>query len=43
MGQPVEQLGGTRIFGPDQVAGMQLTPGQFSGPEGHVIGLIEGS
>ncbi len=35
-----ESLGGTRIFGPDQVMeGLEL--GQFSDPEGHVIGLIK--
>jgi predicted enzyme related to lactoylglutathione lyase len=35
-----EALGGRRLFGPDKVmAGMTL--GQFSDPEGHIIGLIE--
>jgi uncharacterized protein len=35
-----EELGGTRIMGPDEV--MQgLTLGQFSDPEGHVIGLVK--
>lgn len=34
-----ESLGGTRIFGPDEVIpGLQL--GQFTDPEGHVIGLM---
>jgi predicted enzyme related to lactoylglutathione lyase len=37
-----EDLGGTRIFGPDQVPGVDVTLGQFSDPEGHVIGLVEG-
>jgi uncharacterized protein len=37
-----ESLGGTRIFGPDKVMeGVEL--GQFSDPEGHVIGLIKGA
>jgi uncharacterized protein len=35
-----ESLGGARIFGPDKVMeGLEL--GQFSDPEGHVIGLIK--
>jgi predicted enzyme related to lactoylglutathione lyase len=38
-----QELGGTPIFGPDQVPGMDLTLGQFSDPEGHVIGLVQGS
>jgi uncharacterized protein len=38
-----EELGGTRIFGPDQVPGVDVTLGQFSDPEGHVIGLVEGN
>jgi uncharacterized protein len=34
-----ESLGGTRIFGPDVVMeGLEL--GQFTDPEGHVIGLM---
>jgi predicted enzyme related to lactoylglutathione lyase len=34
-----ESLGGTRVFGPDEVIeGIEL--GQFLDPEGHVIGLI---
>jgi uncharacterized protein len=37
-----EALGGTPIFGPDQVPGIDLTLGQFSDPEGHVIGLVQG-
>lgn len=39
--EKAEQLGGSRIFGPDEVPGMQLTLGQFSDPEGHVIGLVQ--
>ena len=35
-----ESLGGTRIFGPSEVMeGLEL--GQFSDPEGHVIGLVK--
>ena len=36
-----ESLGGSRIFGPDTVPGMELVLGQFADPEGHVIGLIQ--
>jgi predicted enzyme related to lactoylglutathione lyase len=37
-----ESLGGKRIFGPDQVMeGLEI--GQFSDPEGHVIGLVKGA
>jgi uncharacterized protein len=36
-----ESLGGTRLFGPDKVPGMELVLGQFTDPEGHVIGVIE--
>ncbi len=37
-----ESLGGTRIFGPDEIM-EGLVIGQFSDPEGHVIGLVEGA
>ena len=36
-----EELGGERIFGPDEVF-EGLTLGQFKDPEGHVIGLTMG-
>jgi predicted enzyme related to lactoylglutathione lyase len=36
-----EELGGARIFGPDQPPGLDLTLGQFSDPEWHVIGLVQ--
>jgi uncharacterized protein len=36
-----EELGGTRLFGPDEVPGMGLILGQFHDPEGHLIGLIQ--
>src|SRR4051794_26036398 len=34
-----ERLGGTRVFGPDTVPGTDLVVGQFTDPEGHLIGL----
>jgi predicted enzyme related to lactoylglutathione lyase len=37
-----ESLGGARIFGPEAVMeGLEL--GQFTDPEGHVIGLVKGA
>ena len=36
-----EKLGGSRIFGPDEVM-EGLTLGQFTDPEGHVIGVMNG-
>jgi predicted enzyme related to lactoylglutathione lyase len=36
-----EKLGGTRIFGPDEVMD-GLILGQFSDPEGHMIGVLRG-
>jgi predicted enzyme related to lactoylglutathione lyase len=36
-----ENLGGTRIFGPDEVM-EGLVIGQFTDPEGHVIGVLRG-
>jgi uncharacterized protein len=36
-----ESLGGSRIFGPETIMeGVEL--GQFTDPEGHVIGLVKG-
>ena len=35
-----EELGGSRIMGPDDVM-EGLTLGQFSDPEGHVIGVVK--
>jgi predicted enzyme related to lactoylglutathione lyase len=40
--QKAESLGGKRIFGPDEVM-EGLVIGQFSDPEGHVIGLVNPS
>jgi uncharacterized protein len=34
-----ESLGGTRLFGPAEVPGIGLVLGQFTDPEGHLIGL----
>jgi uncharacterized protein len=36
-----EELGGKRVFGPDEVPGMDMILGQFTDPEGHLIGLIQ--
>ena len=37
-----ESLGGTRLMGPDQVMeGLEI--GQFSDPEGHMVGLLKGA
>ena len=36
-----ESLGGTRLMGPDEVPGMDLVLGQFTDPEGHLIGVIQ--
>ena len=38
-----ESLGGKRIMGPDEVPGMGIVLGHFSDPEGHVIGVVQGS
>jgi predicted enzyme related to lactoylglutathione lyase len=34
-----ESLGGARVFGPGNVPGTDLELGQFTDPEGHLIGL----
>jgi uncharacterized protein len=39
--QKAESLGGTRLFGPETLPGAQVTLGQFSDPEGHMIGLVQ--
>jgi predicted enzyme related to lactoylglutathione lyase len=36
-----ESLGGKRIMGPDEVPGMGLVLGQFTDPEGHLVGVIQ--
>lgn len=35
-----EELGGTRVMGPDTIMDGALTLGQFKDPEGHLIGLV---
>ena len=37
--QQAESLGGTRRMGPDQAPGAALVVGQFTDPEGHLIGV----
>jgi predicted enzyme related to lactoylglutathione lyase len=36
-----ESLGGKRLFGPDKVPGTDVELGQFTDPEGHMIGLTK--
>jgi predicted enzyme related to lactoylglutathione lyase len=36
-----ESLGGTRVFGPDPVPGTDVELGQFTDPEGHLIGVTK--
>jgi uncharacterized protein len=36
-----EEMGGSRIMGPDEVPGMDLVLGHFKDPEGHLIGVIQ--
>jgi predicted enzyme related to lactoylglutathione lyase len=38
-----ESLGGTRVMGPDEVPGMGIVLGHFKDPEGHLIGVVQGS
>jgi predicted enzyme related to lactoylglutathione lyase len=38
--QKAEQLGGTRVMGPDKPMDM-VTIGLFTDPEGHTIGLVQ--
>jgi predicted enzyme related to lactoylglutathione lyase len=40
--QKAESLGGARIFGPDTIM-ERMVLGQFTDPEGHVIGLVQGA
>jgi predicted enzyme related to lactoylglutathione lyase len=37
-----ESLGGTRVMGPMTMDEPPITLGQFTDPEGHVIGLVSG-
>jgi uncharacterized protein len=34
-----ESLGGKRVYGPDKVPGQEIELGQFTDPEGHLIGV----
>jgi len=36
-----EELGGTRVMGPDPIPGMNLTIGQLTDPEGHLVGVLQ--
>ncbi|CAN5491611.1 VOC family protein [soil metagenome] len=36
-----EELGGTRVFGPDEVPGTAIVLGHFKDPEEHLIGLVQ--
>jgi predicted enzyme related to lactoylglutathione lyase len=36
-----ESLGGKRVFGPDKVPGTDVELGQFTDPEGHLIGVTK--
>ena len=36
-----EELGGTRVMGPDEVPGGGIIIGQFNDPEGHMIGVVQ--
>ena len=38
-----EALGGKRLFGPAPVPGTEIELGQFTDPEGHLIGLMKSS
>ena len=40
--QKAESLGGTRVMGPETIMD-SIELGQFTDPEGHVIGLVKGA
>jgi len=40
--QKAESLGGTRVMGPEKIMD-EVELGQFTDPEGHLIGLVKGS
>jgi uncharacterized protein len=40
--QKAEELGGSRVMGPETIMG-EMVLGQFKDPEGHLIGLVQGS
>jgi predicted enzyme related to lactoylglutathione lyase len=35
-----ESLGGSRVFGPGEVPGTDITLGQFTDPQGHLVGVM---
>ena len=39
--QKAEELGGTRVFGPESILEGAMVLGQFKDPEGHLIGLVK--
>jgi predicted enzyme related to lactoylglutathione lyase len=41
--QKAEELGGSRVMGPDEVPGAGLILGHLKDPEGHLIGVIQSS
>lgn len=41
--QQAEELGGSRVMGPEEVPGAGITLGQLKDPEGHLIGVIQSS
>ncbi len=38
-----QELGGSRLMGPDEVPGAGIVLGHFADPEGHMVGLVQGS
>lgn len=41
--EQVRSLGGTPLFGPDEVPGTGVILGQFTDPDGHIVGLMQAS
>jgi predicted enzyme related to lactoylglutathione lyase len=39
--QKAENLGGKRVMGPEDIMG-QVVLGQFTDPEGHLVGVVQG-
>jgi hypothetical protein len=39
--QTAESLGGRRVMGPEEIMG-QIVMGQFTDPEGHLVGVVQG-
>ena len=39
--QKAESLGGKRVMGPEDIMG-QVVLGQFTDPEGHLVGVVQG-